>query len=210
MAAVTESLTVDDHGLVARLPRRSRSVGSEEFLKRVNSVRMMHPNDPFCPCEVLDGIAHVSKLPVDERDDLAPCVKEQVLGTEVAMYSNRPVTAQHRCQHGRAIALELPEQRSGCSQDRLRRPRAHQLLTRCPVNPRHAKPAMWLIDVRHCGNRKDRNDTAQAFCFAAKSGSGITTFVHLLDGPADAAGLVRVALRESIVCVRHRPLRMSQ
>ncbi len=88
-------LTLVNHGGLALRPRRALRRGGEEFVDRIDRVRVMHAHDPLGPGEVLDWAADVGRLPVDDAGHAIRLqVEEHVLWPEVAVDDHRTFTGE--------------------------------------------------------------------------------------------------------------------
>ena len=78
-------------------PRWLLLSAEEQRVERVHGFGVVHSYEPLGPCEILDGITGVSRLPIgDAGHSIVLDIEQHVLRSKVTMHDDRAVTVEPR------------------------------------------------------------------------------------------------------------------
>ena len=131
LAEVHQPSAPNQHRRLSVGPGRTIAVPREERVQRAYLCRVVHPNDPLAPGQVLDPMTGVSPLPVEDSGDLQGLrVEQEVVRAEIPMHEDlagfRPRPRQYLGQR----QLMDPREDASTGMEHVRCPAGvHQVLT---------------------------------------------------------------------------------
>jgi hypothetical protein len=185
-----------EHDGMAGLPRRDRSaISVKEHAELAHLAGMVHADDPFTPCDVLDRVSGVGPFPVQDRRDLqGGRVEKDILGAVVTVHEHLAVPCGGG--EGRDLAgaelVDSPEHGAAGAQHAVRLAGFKQLLPMDAAHERHGQaPVAVIQDLWH---RKLALQSLQHGVLKVGPGQRARLLVVLHDGRAVSERAVGVAV----------------